>query len=353
MTLPAALSGSLPQALKEAAAWPAATGTVDYLETHISHIYLVGEHAYKLKKPVDFGFLDFTTLDKRRAACLGEVRLNRRLAPEIYLDVVPVHQTPNGFRAGGDQRSLPGPAVDYLVQMRRLPQDGMLDRLAVAGKLHSGHMRDLASQLAQFHAKAERGPEIDRFASLDAVRAPIVQNFEQTRPYIGSVVRATDHERLRTATDAFLDRHAARFAARGDARRIVDGHGDLHLRNMCLVGDRVVIFDCIEFNAALRAGDVMNDIAFLTMDLDHRGLPALANCFLNEYLEQTGDFAGLALLDFYQSYRAVVRAKVLCFQGNTESEKNRRAIQQEAGAYFDLAGSYLAPGRPASSSPAA
>lgn len=333
-------------ALRRAEAWPQATEDIVHLETHISHVYLVGDHAYKLKKPVDYGFLDFSTLEKRLAACQDEVRLNRRLAADIYLGVVPVFQTQDGFRAGAGEHASLGPIVDYLVQMRRLTQDGMLDRLAAAGRLGPGHLCDLAGQLAQFHAQAERGPAIDQYGNLDAIRAPMVQNFEQTRPYIGRVVKSAEHERLRTETESFLDRHAARFAARVQDRRIVDGHGDLHLRNMCLVNERVVIFDCIEFSAALRAGDVMNDIAFLTMDLEHRGLPALANRFLNEYLEQTGDFAGLPLLDFYQSYRAVVRAKVLCFQSDGQTGAARHAVEREAGAYFQLAQRFLEPRRP-------
>lgn len=322
------------------AAYPHPATVVDYLETHISHVFLAGDYAYKLKKPVDFGFLDFTTADKRRAACLEEVRLNRRLAPDIYLGVVSVCRGTAGFRIVAGTCAAGDTLAEVAVQMRRMPQDGLLDRLARNGRLEVAHLIDVARQVAAFHARTERGPDIERFGALDRIRAPAIQNFEQTAPYIGRAVSADRHRSLRAATEAFLDRHADRFGARVRARRIVDGHGDLHLRNMCLMDGRVVIFDCIEFNPALRAGDAMSDIAFLTMDLDHRGLPAHANRFLNEYLEQTDDYAGLPLLDYYQAYRACVRAKVSCFEIEQDA-----AMAREAQRYFDLAARYFEPRR--------
>lgn len=327
-------------ALHDPAAYPHPVTVVDYLETHISHVFLAGEHAYKLKKPVNFGFLDFTTADKRRAACIEEVRLNRRLAPDIYLGVASVCRTPAGFRiVAGDCAS--GDALaEVAVQMRRMPQDGLLDRLAQDGRLEVAHLIDVARQIAAFHARAARGPDIEHYGTLERIRAPAIQNFEQTAPYIGRAVSAERHRSLRTATEAFLAQHADRFDARVREHHIVDGHGDLHLRNMCLMDGRVVIFDCIEFNPALRAGDVMNDIAFLTMDLDHRNLPTHANRFLNEYLEQTDDYAGLPLLDYYQAYRACVRAKVSCFEIEQDA-----AMAGEAQRYFDLAARYFEPRR--------
>jgi len=325
-------------ALRQAAAYPHPTGTIEHHETHISHVFLAGEYAYKLKKPVDFGFLNFTTLVKRRAACNDEIRLNRRLAPDIYLDVVPVCQ--HGDRVTLDPHGCSDDAnvIEYAVRMRRLPQDGLLDRLAARHELQLAHMVDIAKQVAAFHARADRGAEIERYGSLESIRAPALQNFEQTAAYVGRVVTTGRHAALRAATEAFLTTHADRFAERVRTHRIVDGHGDLHLRNMCLMDGRVVIFDCIEFNPALRAGDVMSDIAFLTMDLEHRHLPAHANRFLNEYLEHSHDYAGLPLLDFYQAYRACVRAKVSCFEIEQDP-----GLAEEARAYFELAGRFFQP----------
>jgi uncharacterized protein len=332
--------------LQQPAAYPHPAGEIVHLETHISHLFLAGEYAYKLKKPVDFGFLDFTTLDKRRAACAEEVRLNTRLAPDTYLGVVPVCQGETGYRVRPPGCAPGETEIEVLVRMRRFPQDGLLDRLAVAGRLAPEIMTDIARQLARFHAIAGRGPEIDRFGSVESVRTPVVQNFTQTTPYIGRTVSAVTHARLRAWAEEFLRTHAALFAERVRAGKIVDGHGDLHLRNMCLHDGRVLIFDCIEFNPALRAGDVMNDIAFLIMDLDHRALATHANCFLNEYLEQTRDYAGLKLLDFYRFYRACVRAKVRSFESDSAPAAERHAVEQEAASYFDLAEQTLAPRTP-------
>ena len=333
-------------ALQQPAAYPHACGEIVHLETHISHVFLAGDDAYKLKKPVDFGFLDFTTPEKRRAACLDEVRLNARLAPDIYLGVVPVCHSAAGYRVR-PQGCAPGETeAEVLVHMRRFPQDGLLDRLAISGRLTPGIMTDIAQQLAHFHATAGRSPEIDRFGSVESVRNPVAQNFVQTAPYIGRTVSAATHAHLRTWSEEFLRSHAKLFGARVRSGKIVDGHGDLHLRNMCQYNGRVLIFDCIEFNPALRAGDVMNDIAFLIMDLDHRALVTLANRFLNEYQEQTTDYAGLKLLDFYRVYRACVRAKVMSFESDSVPETERRAVEQEAASYFDLAEQMLAPRAP-------
>jgi len=328
-------------ALAEPAAYPHPAALIEHLQTHISDVFLAGEYAYKLKKPLDFGFLDFTTLEKRRRACLDEVRLNARLAPQIYLGVVPVCASGEGYRFA-DAACPHGEPVEYAVRMRRLPQDGLLDRLAAQGNLTRAHLSDIAHQIAHFHAGAERGPDIERYGALDSVAYPVRQNFEQTEKYIGVTLSHERHARLRAYSEDFLRDQAGRFAARVAVHRIVDGHGDLHLRNMFLHDGRVVIFDCVEFNQAFRAGDVMNDIAFLTMDLDARRLPALGNHFLNEYLEWTQDYTGLALLDFYQIYRAYVRGKVTSFlMDATPDPASRETARREAEDYFRLAERYL------------
>ncbi len=330
-------------ALQQAATYAHPCQEIVHLETHISHVFLAGDYAYKLKKPVDFGFLDFTTPEKRRAACTEEVRLNARLAPDIYLGVVPVCQSETGYRVRPEGCAAGETAAEVLVHMRRFPQEGLLDHLATTGQLTPDNMTDIAQQLARFHATAGRGPDIDRYGSVDSVREPVMQNFVQTRPYTGRTVSAAAHARLQIWAEVFLRTHAGLFAERVHTGKIVDGHGDLHLRNMCKLDGRVLIFDCIEFNPALRAGDVMNDIAFLIMDLDHRALAAHANRFLNEYLEQTRDYAGLKLLDFYRFYRACVRAKVMSFESDGVPATERRAVEQEAASYFDLAEQALAP----------
>ncbi len=333
-------------ALRNAKTYPHSADPIEHLETHISHVFLAGDYAYKLKKPVNFGFLDFTTNEQRRAACMAEVRLNRRLAPDIYLGIASLCRENHALRLRPDNCPDGGTAIEPLVRMRRLPSEGMLDRLAMAGRLDTNSMIDIARQLAAFHRQAARDPDIRRHGEIEAVRQPVLQNFDQTRDYIGRVVSADVHARLRSGAEGFLRSHASLFAERVRGGHIVDGHGDLHLRNMCRVDGRVVIFDCIEFNTALRAADTISDIAFLTMDLDHRGLTTLGNRFLNEYLELTGDYPGVRLLDFYQSYRACVRAKVMALASDGAAPDQRRAIEQESASYFDLAEQYLRPRRP-------
>lgn len=333
-------------ALAAPAAYPHPVDRIDHFHTHISEVFVAGDRAYKLKRPLDLGFTDFSTLDKRRRACLDEVRLNRRLAPDIYLGVVPIC-------ADGDRyRIVPegcpnGAPVEYAVAMRRMPEDGMLDRLAARGGLRRDHVVDVARQVAGFHARADHGPDIARYGRREAVAAPMRENFAQTKKYVGVSLDAGQFARLRDHTERFLDEHASLFEARIAAGRIVDGHGDLHLRNICLVDGHAVIFDCIEFNQALRAGDAINDIAFLTMDLDDRNLSTLGNVFLNAYLERSGDYAGLPLLDFYQIYRAYVRGKVTSFLLDEPQDDMLRGERlREARGYFDLAERYLTPGAP-------
>ena len=329
------LDADLLAALNRPDAYPHPVAAIEHLQTHISHVFLAGDSAYKLKKPVDFGFLDFTSTEKRRRACEDEVRLNRRLAPGIYLGTVSVCRSPSGYRLAATC-SATETVAETAVHMRRLPQTGLLDRLATQGRLDPALMDDIAAQLADFHARSAHGPDLARYGDLQHIRAPAIQNFEQTAPYAGRVVSVSQHAALRAATEEFLHSHAELFAARVRARRIVDGHGDLHLRNLCLADGRVVIFDCIEFNPALRCGDALNDMAFLVMDLLHRQLPGHANRFLNEYLERSHDYTGLPLLDFYLAYRACVRAKISCFEIAQEP-----GMASEAARYFALAESCL------------
>jgi len=333
-------------ALKKPETYPHSAESIRHLETHISDVYLAGEFAYKLKKPVNLGFVDFTTLALRQAACAEELRLNRRLAPDIYLGVSTLCASNGALRLRDTGCAAGETAVDYLVRMRRMSQDTMLDALAARGELASRHLIDAARQLARFHA-AGQGPDVARYGTAAAVAEPVRQNFAQTETCIGRTVTRERFERVRNWSERYLRDHAVRFEARVRAGRIVDGHGDLHLRNMCLHEGRVVIFDCIEFDPALRTGDAICDIAFLTMDLDARGLPELGNVFLNEYLERTDDYPGLSLLDFYQVYRAWVRGKVNSLLADSVADPEARTrASADATRYFALAENYLAPRAP-------
>ncbi|HLQ25047.1 MAG TPA: AAA family ATPase [Acidiferrobacterales bacterium] len=329
-------------ALCRADAYPHAADDVVHIQTHISDVFLAGGYAYKVKKPVNFGFLDFTTRAKRLQACEDEVRLNTRLAPEVYLGVATIHACGGRYYIA-DMDDAAGDIVDYAVRMIRLPEAGRLDRVAARGELTREHMIDIARRLARFHAEAVRGPEVGRYAGPQEIAERVRQNFAQIHPYIDRSITSAQFDRLRDYVEAFLKENAALFAARIVHKRSVDGHGDLHLKNMCLHQGRVVIFDCIEFNAAFRCGDAIGDIAFLTMDLDARGLSRLGNVFLNAYLEQTQDYAGLALLDFYQAYRACVRGKVISFLlAGSAGAGQQAALLREAAGYFAVAQRYVA-----------
>jgi aminoglycoside phosphotransferase family enzyme/gluconate kinase len=329
------------RSLMDPAAYPHPVREIRHLATHISDVFLTGPFAYKIKKPVDLKFLDFSTLEKRRTYCEREVALNRRLAPEIYLGVVPITRDGESFRVEGK-----GEPVEYAVKMVQFAQEGLLDAMAERGDLTRGTIVELASRVARFHRSAERAD--DAFGTPEAVGENVLRNFEQTAKYQESVVSPERFSRLRQYSEQFLAQKAFLFRERIKRGAIRVCHGDLHLQNICLDGGRLIVFDCIEFNDALNHIDVVNEIAFLLMDLDHRGLSALGNRFLNAYLEKTQDYEGLSTLDFYLVYRACVRAKVACILTEdpdiTEVEKSM--ARERASSYFELAERYLAARRP-------
>jgi aminoglycoside phosphotransferase family enzyme/predicted kinase len=292
------------EALRDPACYDHAVETIQALETHISWIVLTGPFAYKIKKPLNLGFLDFSTLAKRRFYCEEELRLNRRLAPEIYLEVVAVAGTPEAPRVNG-----PGVAFEYAVKMVQFPQDAQLDRVLARGELTPEHIDTLARELAAFHGRAAGAGEGSPYGTPAHVLAPMEENFRQIRARVaGEFFPPLD--RLETWT---VQRHAQLRTVLEARRRggfVRECHGDAHLANMALREGRVLIFDCLEFNENLRWIDVMSELAFVVMDLDDRDRSDLARRCLNTYLEHTGDYAGLTVLRFYQTYRALVRAKV-------------------------------------------
>ncbi len=312
---------------------------VRHLETHISHVLLTGAHAYKIKKPVDLGFLDFTTLAQRKLFCEQELRLNRRLAPAIYLDVVAITGSVDRPTLGGD-----GPVVEYAVRMQEFPQEALASRMLAAGSLGTRHIDALAAEVAAFHGRVATAGEGTRFGSPDTVLRVALQNFDSTRPMRDDPGDRERQDALRAWTER---EHAARLPAFG--RRRADGfvrecHGDLHLNNIAVINGEVTVFDCIEFNDELRWIDVMCEIAFTTMDLADRGRPDLAHRFVNAYLESTGDYAGLAVFPFYLVYRAMVRAKIACLRiGQLPAGDERAALVAEYRGYVDLASHYARP----------
>ncbi|MCU0932980.1 MAG: AAA family ATPase [Thiobacillaceae bacterium] len=318
-------------------AYPHAAPAPRLIETHISWVILAGDYAYKLKKPLDLGFLDFSSLDKRLACCREEIRLNRRLAAEIYLDVVAITGRPEAPQVGGD-----GPALEWAVKMRAFPAEATLDREA---ELNAEQIDAIAERIAAFHDAAEVTPEASPYGSAEAVMAPVAANFAQLRallPLAADATRAAQLDRLQAWSLAAGARLRAHFAARKAGGRVRECHGDLHLGNIAWVDGAPLIFDAIEFNAGLRHIDVLNEIAFLVMDLLHRRREALAWRCLNRYLEHTGDYAGLAALPYYQVYRALVRAKVAAILASQQAGRDG-ADFTESFTYLDLADRLAAP----------
>ncbi|MEW5878829.1 MAG: AAA family ATPase [Pseudomonadota bacterium] len=278
---------------------------VETIETHISTVLLAGEFAYKLKKPVDLGFLDFTTLDARKRYCEQELRLNRRTAPQLYLDVLAITGTVDAPRLGGA-----GEPIDWAVRMRRFAADDLLDARARAGRLDADCIDRLAATIAAFHMEAPRVDAGSALGSAGMVARWMLDNIEGLRAHVGASVDRARIDALADWTRRELERRAALLQARHRDGFVRECHGDLHLGNIVLVDGAPVPFDCIEFNDELRCIDVVNDIAFTVMDLPDRRQGRLAWRLLNAYLETTGDYGGVPLVRLYAVYRALVRAKV-------------------------------------------
>lgn len=327
---------ALVAALLRPACYPHPAATVEHLQTHISHILLAGDYAYKIKKPLNLGFLDFTSLDRRRYYCEEELRLNGRLAPDLYLDCVPIGGTPARPVLG----DATGPVIEYAVRMRRFDQEALLDRRLAAGRLEPRHLDALARRLAEFHRTIARAAPTTPFGAPEQVQQPMLDNFTHTRPLLADPADRAALDAVERWTLAAFARLRPRLAERRAGGWIRECHGDLHLGNMILADDRqITIFDCIEFNDDLRWIDVISDLAFLIMDLRFRGAGGFAQRALDAYLEFGGDFAGVALLSYYQVYRAMVRAKINATQANQIDipEADRTAAADRCRAYLRLA----------------
>lgn len=292
----------------EAAAYPHPVSQIRHLETHISHIFLTGRFAYKIKKAVNLGFLDFSSLARRRFYCQEELRLNRRLAPDLYLAVVPIADAESGCLIGS-----PAPAVDYAVKMLEFPQSSLLDRMLAEGRLTAAQIDALADRVADFHQKIPRAGFGDDYGTASAVWTGFSEAIAHLRGQLGGPADAAALLQL-SAVDGWVRREYRHrqglLAERKSSGFIRECHGDLHLGNIAWWPDEPQIFDGIEFNANLRWIDTISELAFTSMDLAAHGRPDFAWRFLNRCLESSGDYGGLQLLPFYEVYRAIVRAMV-------------------------------------------
>lgn len=330
--------GRVVERLSDPTAYPEPTTRVEVLQTHISWLFLTDRYAYKVKKPVDFGFLDYTTLEKRRACCEREVVLNRRLSPDTYIGVVDITDEHGVPTLNGSGRP-----VETAVKMVRLPEGRMLRKVLARGEGDADLFVGLARTVAEFHARARVAGEAASLKKLEGVRFNCEENFAQTERYVGTLIPAREFEFIRNSTRLFFDRRCGLFSRRLDEGRIVDGHGDLHLDSICAT-DPVRIFDCIEFNDRFRIQDVAEEVAFLAMDLEFNGYAPFARTFVESYVHASGDAELWDLLAFYKCYRAYVRAKVNSFLADDPNvpPARRETIAATAGRYYELAARYAA-----------
>jgi aminoglycoside phosphotransferase family enzyme/predicted kinase len=316
------------------------TEPIQLLQTHGSYVLLTGDYVYKIKKPVNFGFLDYSTLAKRQHFCQEELRLNQRGAGELYLEVLPVTLTGEKYHFGET-----GEVVEYVLKMRQFPQEALFSSLFEQGKLNEQLLEDLGRVVAQYHAKAEINDHIRSFGEVAQIRVAFDENYQQTEKYIGKAQTQIQLEETKAYTDRFFSECAELFQSRIANNFVRECHGDLHLRNIALWQDKILLFDCIEFNEPFRFVDVMYDVAFTVMDLEARGIKDLANVFLNSYLEETGDWEGVQILPLYLSRQAYVRAKVTSFlldDPSVPATVKEEAAKTAAG-YYQQAWEYTKP----------
>ena len=328
------------KALEHADFYPLPTKRVEIVQTHISYIFICDNEVYKIKKPVNFGFLDFTSLAKRKFFCEGEVRLNCRLAENIYLGVVEIKQNHDGkFSFAGD-----GETIEYAVKMKKIPTQKMLKQLLKEGKCTGAIIEQIARKLVNFHQQAETGDKINEMGSIETISFNHRENFTQTESVIDLTISAHQYNFLKTYVFSFLEKHEKLFAQRVAQGKIRDCHGDLHLEHIICDDSGIFIFDCIEFNERFRCGDVAAEVAFLSMDLDFNGYREFSKEFVSAYVAISNNTEIYALLNFYKCYYAFVRGKVVGFRLNDKAINATERVKavKLASRYFELAAEYAA-----------
>ncbi|MEO0085764.1 MAG: AAA family ATPase [candidate division WOR-3 bacterium] len=306
---------------------------VRMLQTHTSWVFLTGDYAYKVKKPVNFGFLDYTTLLARQFFCHEEFRLNQRLSPDIYVSVEPICDVRGQLRLGGR-----GQPIDYCLKMKQLPQSALMTEQLRQGRVTFEHIDAIAQTISRFHAQAERGRQVAQYGSSEVIRLNWDENFAQTVEFRGKTITRPGFVEIKRRVERFIADNRNLFRRRREAGFVRRCHGDLHSKNIFIVGERVFIFDCIEFNPRFSCSDVAAEVAFMVMDLEFHGRKDLASFFVERYLVFTGDEEMLKLLDFYKCYRAYVRGKVTSFVLNDPGvdKAAKAAARDVARRYFQM-----------------
>ena len=327
---------SLQRALLNPKIYPDHPRVINFIETHISLLFLTGSHVYKVKKPVDFGFLDFTSLEKRKFFCEQEVKLNRRLSPAIYLGVVRITKEGNRIHLEGK-----GEPVEYAVKMKQIPEEKLMDKLLERKQVTPKMIEAVSEKLAKFYFTAETSDLIKSFARPERVKEDTDENFEQTEKYIDVTISREVYEGVKSRTNEFFRTNGKIFQQRIASDRIRDCHGDLRLEHI-FWGEEISIFDCIEFNERFRYTDVAADIGFLAMDLDYHGRQDLSEHLIRAFIGESGDHELMEVLDFYKCYRAYVRGKVEGFRIDDPNmtEREKAEALKRAQKYFGLAHHY-------------
>ncbi|MCW4033862.1 MAG: hypothetical protein NWF03_00695 [Candidatus Bathyarchaeota archaeon] len=323
------------EALLTPAAYEHDVDKVELKQTHISFVFLTKDFVYKVKKAVNFGFLDYSTLEKRRVFCEKELVLNRRLCGDMYLEVVPVNRS-DRIKMGGQ-----GEVVEYALKMKRIPEEKIMTKLLEQNKVDKQLVDKMAKIIADFHSKAKTGSKVAEFGSLPMIQTNWMENFEQSKEFVGRTISEQSYGFIQQRVAEFMKSNVDLFAKRAAENKIKECHGDIHSGNI-FIADRIYIFDAIEFNERFRHCDVASEIAFLAMDLDYKNRGDLSGFFVEKYVQYSGDSELLKVLDFYKCYRAYVRGKVTSFKLNDPNinAQEKTAATNEAKAYFDLAARY-------------
>ena len=314
---------------------------VRLIQTHVSYVFVASPYVYKIKKPVNFGFLDFSTLENRRHFCECEVILNRRLCPQMYLGVIPISLTGGGLAFGPGEE-----VVEYAVKMRKLQSRYFMLRLLQQNKVTARDLQRIVITLKRFYETQIPAREVEAWGRIEKLKISTDENFAQTEKYIGLTISRPAFEAIRLYTDVFYSRNAELFESRINAHRIRDCHGDLHLEHIHIAPERLSIYDCIEFNDRFRYIDTANDVAFLAMDLDHHGRPDLSRQITAQMADALKDSAMLRVIDFYKCYRAYVRGKVESLHQSSAEvpEPEQIKSRMQAENYFRLALNYAVHG---------
>ena len=322
-------------ALLNPEAYPENPGEISLIQTHISFVFLTKNFVYKMKKAVNFGFLDFSTPEKRCFFCKKELELNKRLCSDVYLEVVTINKS-NTIKING-----PGDAIEYALKMKRLPQEKIMTMLLKQNKIHDKTIDELAKIIAQFHSNAQNSSEINQYGSIKVIKINWDENFAQTSKYINQTISQAEFQFIQTKIKGFMETNKPLFESRIKNVKIRDCHGDMHSGNI-FITEPICIFDAIEFNDRFRYSDVASDVAFLAMDLDFQERHGLSEYFINRYITYSKDQDLGKVLPFYKCYRAYVRGKVISFKlddPNIAAEEKKTATK-EAQDYFKLAAYY-------------